>query len=70
MPRFKRGVELNELEALIHRRHGTGATFAELGRELDLSSSYVSAVYQVAARKLVAQRLRGAGRRTNFLNRE
>ena len=70
MPNSRRGVELSELEALIHKRHGTGATFTELGRELGLSASYVSAVYQMAARKLAAQAQRRAGRRINFLSRE
>lgn len=66
----KMGFELAELEAFVHARRHAGATFVELGQELGLSPNYVSVLYWVAARKLAAQRLRGEGRRINFLNRE
>ena len=66
----KAGVALSDLEALIHARRDAGATFVALGRELSLSVSYVSSLYQVAARKLAAQAQRRAGRRSNFLSRE
>ena len=65
----KAGVDLSELEALVHGRYGTGTTFVELGRELGVSATYVSSVYQVAVRKLAAQAQRRAGRRINFLSR-
>lgn len=70
MPNFRRGGELSELEILIHGRHGDGATFAALGRELGMSMSYVSVVHQVAVRKLMAQRRRREGRRINFLSQK
>ena len=58
MLRFRRGFKLSDLEAFVHGRYGTGATFAALGRELGLSASYVSVVHQAALRKLAALRLR------------
>ena len=70
MLRFRRGFKLSDLEAFVHGRYGTGATFAALGRELGLSASYVSVVHQAALRKLAALRLRREGRRINFLSRE
>lgn len=66
----KQDAEISELEALIHARRGAGATFVALSRELGLSASYVSDLYQAAAGKLAAQRLRRAGgRRIDFLDR-
>lgn len=70
MRNLKAGSELSELEALIHARRDAGATFVTLGRELNLSSSYVSGLYRVAAKKLAAQRVCDRGRRIDFLSRE
>ena len=70
MRNSRRGVELSELEARVYVRRDAGATFTELGRELGVSATYVSSVYQAALRKLAAQELRRAGRRINFLIRE